>query len=351
MEKAEQHLPPTFLGLTRAEAKRWSVIRAVKAIATDPFKMPGAEYERELSDAVARNLGRPPNPGYLYVPLEVQQRVMLAGTAAAGGNLIGTQSYIPGASFASALRAQDPLAAFNIERFGPMTGDFGMPRVGTALSAQWLSETGTATEPAATVTQQHAKPRTCASYFQVSRSLLKSAPPEVLDALAITESARAVSAAVAAAFVAGTGTTAPTGILSVSGVPAALGTSINFAAVLNAVEAVEGAGLADPARAGFIIGTGAAKLLRTRERQSGAGSILQDAQIEGYRAIVTGACPSNALLFGDWSRAGLAEWGMLQIGGDPFSQFQSGALGIRAIYSVDVLCLQPTAFAASTGIT
>ncbi len=126
MEKAEQHLPPTFLGLTRAEAKRWSVIRAVKAIATDPFKMPGAEYERELSDAVARNLGRPPNPGYLYVPLEVQQRVMLAGTAASGGNLIGTQSYIPGASFASALRAQDPLAAFNIERFGPMTGDFGM---------------------------------------------------------------------------------------------------------------------------------------------------------------------------------------------------------------------------------
>jgi len=343
--------PAAWLGLTQKEIARWSLKRVLNAIEQDPIKMPGAEYERGLSNDIEGCFGIPSRPGFIQVPLDVQTRVLTA--ASQGANLIATPTYAAGASFATALRGADPLQVFNVERVGPLVGSFAMPRVATAPTATWLTNESTnITEAAPTYGQQATSPKSVGAFFTYSRSLSISTPPEVFDAIVIGELSRTLAAAVATAFINGSGTAGqPTGIIGTSGVASQSGTALAFAGILTMIAAVENAGLANPARAGFVLGKDAAKLMRTRERAAGSGTILEAGQIEGFKAVVTSCAPADAILFGDFSRAALAEWGQLEIGADPFTQFQSGITSARAIWSVDVLVMQPTAFAKSTSVT
>jgi hypothetical protein len=104
-------------------------------------------------------------------------------------------------------------------------------------------------------------------------------------------------------------------------------------------------------RAGFALGPAAAKLMRQRERAPGSGAIFADGRVDGFRALSTRNAPAATIVFGDWSRAALVEWGTLELGADPFTGFQSAKIAARAILSVDVWIKQPTAFAKAESIT
>ena len=47
--------------------------------------------------------------------------------------------------------------------------------------------------------------------------------------------------------------------------------------------------------------------------------------------------PTATMLFGDWSTVSAVEWGVLAIEVNPFTDFKAGIIGIRAIWSMDVI--------------
>lgn len=61
--------------------------------------------------------------------------------------------------------------------------------------------------------------------------------------------------------------------------------------------------------------------------------------------------PAATLLFGDWSTVYIVEWGTLAIEVNPFADFKSGIVGIRALWSMDVIVTRPEAFSLATAIS
>jgi hypothetical protein len=60
---------------------------------------------------------------------------------------------------------------------------------------------------------------------------------------------------------------------------------------------------------------------------------------------------SGSMLAGDFSQVMIGEWGALEIEVNPYAQFQSGIIGVRAMYTCDVGVRYGAAFALGTGMT
>lgn len=312
------------------------ILAAEDRVARD---FPG-EFDRSF--AIAEELGRPPTPGCVYL-----DRALVAGTAAAGGYLVGID--VPPVFGESAL---DPglIDRLGVQRI-PMGPDGQIPKVTAGVTTAWLSnETTNATESTPTFDAANVTPKRCGGYFQVSRQLLTQTS-RAAAALLSRELPRAVNHAVAAALIAGGGTEEPVGIVGTSGVTDAGGTSIDWDAVTDILAAVEDAG--EVTRGGWAMAADVAKILRTREKATGSGMILSGGFIDAYPAHVSPAVPDGGLAFGDWSQVVLPEWGALEVGANPYAAvgFRAGIVQGKAIAAVDVGVLRPSSFAKSESVT
>ena len=54
--------------------------------------------------------------------------------------------------------------------------------------------------------------------------------------------------------------------------------------------------------------------------------------------------PANVLLFGDWSQALLIEWGAMALAIDRSTGFNTGQIGIRLLWRVDLCVLNLPSF-------
>ena len=99
-----------------------------------------------------------------------------------------------------------------------------------------------------------------------------------------------------------------------------------------------------------------AKLLATRSRFSNSdtpiweGNLAQG-EVAGFPAYSTQQMPTATMLFGDWSEVVIGEWGILEIGTDPFTNFKTGKIGIRGLYTIDIALRHAASFSAATSIT
>ena len=99
-----------------------------------------APYELEVSQRIAEQLQREPEPGYYFVPHDRQRlfrRDLTAAVAGAGGYLAGTET-APGNVFVGAL-----LAMFQFLQRGmpiiSLTGNASVPSVSGTITAGWLA--------------------------------------------------------------------------------------------------------------------------------------------------------------------------------------------------------------------
>ena len=79
-------------------------------------------------------------------------------------------------------------------------------------------------------------------------------------------------------------------------------------------------------------------------------SIL-DGNVLGFRAASSTNLPAATMIFGDFSKVIIAEWGALEIAANPYANFAAGITGIRAFYTTDVGVRTAGAFSASSSIT
>ncbi len=173
-----------------------------------------------------------------------------------------------------------------------------------------------------------------------------------------TSLARVIGLAVDSAAIAGPGTAGqPTGITATSGVGTAnpaTGTAVTYADMIRFQTVVAGSNafmpgfayVTTPTVAGFLM----AKSRFTNSDTPIWGGNILDGALVGARAMSTLQVGSGTMLAGDFSQVVVGEWGVLEIEANPYAQFQSGIVGVRALYTCDVGVRYGPAFALGTGL-
>lgn len=350
------------IGLTEKETKRFSVLRAIHALATNDWKAAG--FELECSRAVEKLAGTPKHGGF-YVPYEIQvrpsdvrapevKRDLTVGTANAGGYLVATQNMA--GSFIDLLRNRTLVAQLGARIMSGLRDNVTIPKLTAGATGYWLSTEATQiTESQQTLGQLALTPKTVGAYTEISRLLMLQSNPSA-DALVMDDLAKVVAIAVDLGALAGSGSSGqPTGVIATSGIGAVTGTSMAYAGILEFQTDVAGAN-ALTANCAYITTPTIAALLAARQRFSSTdtplwkGNIL-DGEVSGFRAATTLQVPTGDILFGDFSSIVIGEWGILELAMNPYANFTAGIVGVRAFQTVDVGVRYAGSFSLATSVT
>lgn len=303
---------------------------------------------REQSERIADRLGVQPQAGGLVFDIGGLQRrdLTAGGGGAAGGFLVGTEQ-----AFAGNLWANSVIGAVPLTRLDGLVGNVAIAAT-TSITTGWLSDEATAApDVAAQFGQRVMVPHTVAATATISHQLDRQLSPAA-RAHVVSQLQAAIRQAADAAVINGSGSSGePLGIIGVSGITSVSGTSLGWSGIRDMLEAVEGR---DVGGLAFVAGTTAAKLLRSRERFSGAGPILDAGRIDGTPCIVTRACPADALVLCEWPRVVVGIWGGLEVTATAKASaaaFATGQVMVRAMLSMDVALEQPSAAACAASIT
>lgn len=317
-----------------------------------------APREWEASEEIARAIGREPRAGFAFVPVShdaLWGRRDLS-VAASGGYLVSTE-VAPGDMFVGAMRAASILERLGVLRV-PVRGDALIPRLAGDVTTYWLAdETTPITESSMEFSFAAGTPRTVGAYVEVSSQILRQTS-SAAQAFVLRELGRAMAAEVGAKFLIGSGVAGqPLGLLNQPGLASVSGASLDWTATLSAIGSVEDAnGIIEAASAAWALPSDVAELLRQRDVGTDSGRfILANGAISDYRAVIANSVPAATAVFGDWSSAALFEWGVLEIGADPYgvnsALWTRGLVGLRATWSVDVVVQRLPSFIKVASIT
>lgn len=132
------------LGLSEKEARQFSFVRAINALANpaDRAAQRAAAFEFEVSEAAAAHYGKD-NRG-ITVPMDVLKRDLTVGTATAGGNTVATD--LLAGDFISLLRNRAVIMGMGTRVMTGLQGNVAIPRATQAATAYWVAESGAPTE-------------------------------------------------------------------------------------------------------------------------------------------------------------------------------------------------------------
>lgn len=345
------------LGLTRKEAKRYSLGRALVAAVTGNWTEAG--LERECSEAVAKIMGRAPE-GF-YLPPDVLRRDFNVGTSSEAGNLVATD--LRSDMFVDALRNNMVAGQLGVRILTGLTANIDLPRKSATSTIGTALEIGSASETAPTTAKVTLSPKRATAFVEVSKqALLQSAIS--LEQMIRDDLVMGAAVHIENQMFNGTGT-APqmTGIRYTSGIGTATaganGGTVAWSHVVGLESACANANAEPDRLAGYAINTktrGAAKQV-----QKGTNlPFLWDGgaqPLNGYRAAVTNNLPSNltkgtsttvcsaAIFASDWSMATLGLFGAPDVTVDPYSKADTGQVKITLNQFADFGIRQPGAFA------
>lgn len=351
MEKKPVATPA--IGMSGTEQKRYSVLRAIRAMVDKDWT--GAGFERECHNAILKRngMGESPNAGF-FVPYEIQQRDLVAATPSVGGYLVATENL--GGSFIDLLRNRAVVAKAGATFLTGLQGNVTIPKQTAASTAYWLTNEATAiTESALTLGQLSLTPKNVGAYQEVSRQLLLQNSPSA-DALVMNDLARVLALAIDVAALEGSGASGqPTGITGAAGLGSVSGTSLGWAGIVEFQTDVAGSNaLAD--KFAYITTPAVAGLLMARSRFTNTDTpiwegALLDGKVGGFPAYSTMQLTAATMIAGDFSNVVIGEWGQLEIAMNPYANFAAAVTGIRAIQTVDVGVRWGAAFSRATSIT
>lgn len=348
------------IGMTEADLRRYSLVRAIGAAASGDWR--GAEMEREASEAVAKRTGRAPT-GF-FVPSDVQKRDLLVGTPSAGGYTVGTD--LLSQSFVDLLRNRMMVRAAGATVLAGLTGNVAIPTQTGGATAYWVAENGAPTESQETVGQVALAPKTVGAFTDFSRKLLKQSSLDV-EALVRNDLANVLALAIDAAALHGSGSgNQPTGIAATSGIGSVAGGTNGLAPAWSHVVALETEVAVDNADVGRLAYMSNAKVrgkLKGTPRTVTYGDIMiwepnaGNTPVNGYPCYVTNQVSStltkgsssgvcSAIFFGNWGDLLIGMWGGLDILVDPYTGGTAGTIRVVALQDVDVAVRHAESFAA-----
>lgn len=352
-------VPTSDIGLSTKEARSFSFLRAVNALANpgDRNAQAAAAFERECSDAVAAKHGR--SAQGFFVPSDVQKRDLTVGTATAGGNLVATN--LLAASFIDLLRNKMAVMGLGAQFLTGLNGNIAIPRATGGATAYWVAESGAPTESAAAFDQVAMSPKTVGAYSDISRKLLLQSSIDV-EGFVRNDLATVLALAIDLAALNGSGASnQPRGVLQTSGIGSVAGGTDGLAPAWSHIVDLESdvaIANADVGTMGYLTNAKVRGKLKTTSKVSGQnGFIWEDGMLNGYNAAVSNQVPSNltkgtssgvcsAIVFGNWADLIIGQWGTLDLMVDPYSGSTSGTVRVVALQDVDIAVRNAVSFSA-----
>ena len=354
-----QPLPTADIGMTPKEIKRFSVMRAINALAnpSDAAAQRAAGFERECSDAVSAKMGKA-SRGF-YLPNEIQKRDLVVGTATAGGHTVATD--LMAGDFIGLLRNAMVIDGLGARMMTGLVGNVAIPKLSGAATAYWVAENVAPTESQQTFAQVTMSPKTVGAYTDLSRKLLLQSSIDV-ESLVQQDLATVLGLAIQQAAINGSGSgNQPSGILTQVTASVAGGTDGAAPTWAHIVELESDVATlnADIGAMAYLVNAQTRGKLKATSKVSGQNGFVWDdgnTPLNGYRTGVTNAVPSNlvkggsgavcsAIIFGNFADLVIGMWGTIDLMVDPYTGSNAGTVRVVALQDVDVAIRHVESFA------
>lgn len=354
------------IGMSEAERRSYSLVRALNAHMTGNWREAG--LEREVSVELARRMGRDSNGFFMPTDLPMMRDAgYYVGTPTQGGNLVKTDLLM--GSFIDILRNKAAVMQLGATFLPGLVGKVEIPRQSGVSATQWIQETGTVTGSNATFDKVALDMKTIAAKSFVSRNMLRQVTMSV-ENFVRNELATSIALAIDLAALSGSGSSSEpkglasqTGILTVEG--GTNGAAITFDHLIDMETKVADAN-ADGTSMAYLanaVTIGALKKIKDANNNYiwkpivGASRNAIPGEVNGYpvarsnqarknltKGTSSGVC--SEIFFGNWADLLIGEWCVLEILPNPYSAaaYDNGGLEIRALQSVDIAVRHPESF-------
>jgi HK97 family phage major capsid protein len=337
------------IGMSKREVKRFSLLRAIHALAnpTDRRAQEAAAFEFECSQAAAEAYGRTAQG--ILLPAEVLRnwkRDLNSSDEAA----LFTDDF-RGGDFIDALRNASSVMQAGARMLNGLSGDVKIPKKTATAAAAWIaSEGGAASESEMTVGSVSMTPKTLGAFTDITRQLMIQSSLDV-EALVRDDLATAIALAIDLGALSGSGSSGqPTGIKNTSGINVVdFGTAPDLIPTFAQVIDME-----TKVREDNALGNGGAYIanatmygaLKSVEKAANTAQFVVEpgGTMNGYRTIVSNQVASGDLYFGDFSQLLVGMFGGIDIVVDPYTASTSGTVRVVALQSCDVAVRHATAF-------
>ena len=345
---SKQALENQDIGMDKKEIKRFSLVKAIRALANpnDQRAQRDAEFEFECSRNASEMYGRTAQG--IMLPAEVLRNWKQRDLNSSDESDLFSDDYRAG-DFVDVLRNASSVMQAGATMLTGLSGDVAIPKKLTSANASWIAvEGGDASESEMTVGSIRLTPKTLGAFTDVTRQLLIQSSLDV-ENLIRDDLVQALGLAIDKAGLEGTGSNGqPTGILNTTGVNQVTnfaGANPTFAEVVGLETAIA----EDNALAGnlaYILPAGMYGALKTTEKASGTAQFVADGQsINGYRSIVSNQATAGNMYFGNFQDLLIGMFGGLDITVDPYTNSKSGTIRVVALQSVDMAVRHAQSFA------
>ena len=341
---------PKDIGLTEKETKRFSLMKAINAMAnpTDRRAQENAKFEFEASEAAQRSYGQTAQG--IMLPDEVLRNWGQRDLNASDDSNLIAQDYRAG-DFIDVLRnnsAVMPLAT----NLNGLSGDVKIPKKTSAATAAFLSaEGGASGESEMVIGSVTMSPKTVGVHTDVTRQLMLQSSLDV-ENLIRNDLAQSMAIAIDDGALEGSGSSGnPKGITNTTGINTV---SLSSAAAPTFAEMIEmetsiRVDNALMGNLGYIVHPTNYGFLKSKEKATNTAQFVAvNDEINGYKAIVSPQLTVNNYVFGNYSDLLIGMFGGLDIVVDPYSNSTSGTVRVVCLQSVDTAVRHATSFCVAS---
>jgi HK97 family phage major capsid protein/HK97 family phage prohead protease len=350
----------TIPGVTQKEVKRFSVLKAIRDMATNG-RLDG--HERDMCEAAQKEMRIDlTQKGEFVIPVEITRQGQIdrfeamvmaramqsASIFAEGGATVANEMQ----GLIEFLRNRTVLGRLGITMLGGLQGDLVFPVQTGGATAYWVSETGALTDSAATFGNKTMTPHRVGATIPLTTQILAQSSIS-MEAWARNELDTVVNLKVDAAGLQGSGSAGePLGVANTVGINATV-TFAGAAAWADCVEFETGIAVdnADIGTMKFALSSATVGKWKTilRDSVAGAAYLIQDnGNINGYGYERTNQITGNIAFFGVWAQLLQGRWAGRTLIVDPYALKKSGQIEVTVNEMVDFLVRQPLAFNVST---
>ena len=347
------------------ESRNFSIVRALQASVSGNWSNAG--LEREVQQELSRANGRE-SQGIFVPDNGWATRDYTKGSSTQGQKLVGVDHLAD--RFIDVLRARLVTAEMGATFLPGLVSDVSIPRRTAGGTAYFVAEGSNVTESTGTFDSVSMSPKVMGAFSQFSYLMQLQATPEI-EELIRQDFVALLAQKLDQVAINGGGSNEPSGILQTSGIGSVVigsnGGAITLDKMLDLKQTVA-VDNADLPSAGFLTNTKVENALSKLKDGNSAyllnpyGTEIGQQQFAGRRMMISNNVPSNltkgsssgvcsAAIYGNFSDLLIGLFGTLELLVDPYSQFQSGTVGIRALQGVDVQVRHPESFGAILDIT
>ena len=344
------------LGLNHNQIANYSLARALKAAITGDYR--GAEFERECSDALKQ---RKNSDGFM-IPFDVLYDGMQRDLNTSDGSALVTTMY---GDFINSLAIKAQVIAAGATVLTGLNGNVSLPRQTGSTTAHWLLEGDEMKHSQPAFDQVSMRPKTLAARTNISRKMLLQSSVAI-ESIIRADLMRTLSLEIDRAAINGSGLVAePLGILNTVGISLVAGgdngAAPTYLTIAQMIAALENLNAAEGRLAFLTNGKVKSKLMVT-EKATNSGLFVWEGgtdgngSLAGYPALSSGNVPSNltkgtaaktcsAIVFGNFANLLIGLWGGgIEIETNPYQNFDTGEVGLRALVDLDVAVRNPQSF-------